>query len=131
MQEKREVISDLRVISLLQPGQTLSPKLMSILDHKAWFTTIWRTAQNENRDTTVDHIHKILREALYILEYDPYIDQNLITNIKLALNGIKSLRDTYFDTCYVIFDINKIISYTTINLELIIAKKRELHQNND
>lgn len=120
---KHTIVDNLRIISLIHPGDTLSSTSMTILDHNSWSTTIWRLIRGESRDTTVTYIRHIFMDALHILMMDPYIDQSLITNIKLGLIGLRSLKVTYKLDPDFGKEIDTIISYIEFELTTIINKK--------
>ncbi len=112
-----KIISDLSVIAKLEPGKTLSSSTMTVIDHNAWSTSIWRLSTGENRKNTITTINHILLDAISIYQITP--DQNLLHHIMLALRGFETLKETYTGDYYTIGDITQIIKTITNKLLLL------------
>lgn len=84
-----ESLDELRKIAQIMPGQTYSPTYKSILNHRAWSTSFWRTYNRESIATTVNHIESIVDTAIY---------NNVSTELlEAAIGGINNLISTYSD----------------------------------
>jgi len=115
--KNNRIISDLRKLSQLQAGKTLSISDMSIVDHNTWTSTFWRTYSGEDRQKAKDKIGDIIREALSVLETNPTTD--LLNSFEAALIGIGHLKETYRGDYYFIAEINRIIKIGEDRLEKI------------
>ena len=65
---KIKLLYDLNVISKITPGHILSTSTMTIIDHNAWSTSVWRRYARENRQDTIKVIRSIFVEALSIIK---------------------------------------------------------------
>lgn len=119
--QKARILSDLKVISELQPGKTLSIKDMSVVNPANWSTYFNRRWNRESPDKTVSHIKEIFDQALEIFRVDP--SQDLFDSFEPALKGLENLRATYVGKYYVIGDINRIIEQTRTRLKEIITQE--------
>lgn len=118
-QDKRDkILSDLRQLSLLEPGKTLSVSTMTVVDHGSWSSSIWRRYAREDRKQTLAHIRAIFSEALSLLELAPSTD--LANSFEPALRGVSHLKETYRGDYYVIGEINRIIETTQARLSEVI-----------
>jgi hypothetical protein len=132
--EKRvnKLLSDLAVIATILPGQTLSSSTMTVIDHRAWSTMLWRTYTSENRSSSINVIKGILEETVLLCDLlvglntsqgsrtssitdNHSIDQanKLINAVKLAITGFANLRETYQNDYYHIGIINRTIDTVT------------------
>lgn len=116
-----KVLSDLKVLSLLTPGKTLSESTMTIIDHKSWAASAWRIYAHETRTQTVAHINTILLEASSILQLSMENDHNrdLFISLETAIRGVGFLKETYKGDYYIISEIDAIIGVIKKHLELI------------
>jgi hypothetical protein len=112
--EKEKILSFLKIVSLLTSGYTLSTSTMTIIDHNAWGTSIWRKYAGEDRIQSIEYIRHIFDDALSFLNKKYSLD--LIEGIKSALKGFASLKETYKDSYSIIGKIDYIIENTEIGL---------------
>lgn len=117
--QKARILSDLKVISELQPGKTLSIKDMSVVNPSNWSTYFNRRWNRESPDKTITHIKEIFDQALEVFRVDP--SQDLFESFEPALKGFENLRATYVGKYYVIGDINRIVEQTRTRLKEIIT----------
>jgi hypothetical protein len=103
---KLRILSDLKIISEIRSGYTLSPTTMSIIDHNSWSTSFWRSYSGETRKNTIATIKTIFNDAIRLLEIDP--TQELILAIDEGLRGFGNLRDTYREDYLLIAELNRI-----------------------
>ena len=89
--EQEKIIKQLKLISSLQDGQTLSTSSETIIPHNAWSTTFWRTYYSEDRKKSIEYIKNAFENALILYKEDPSIK----INIDNALIGLKNLKLTY------------------------------------
>jgi len=129
--ETTKILSDLQVLSLLSVGYTLSAPTMTIINHKSWSGSIWRTYSGENRKQTTSHIRGIFTGALSILKLYSLSPQNIsndelnicwniIRAIEPALKGVSSLKETYTGDFYTIAEIDNIVDIVKDNIKYII-----------
>jgi len=115
------IIGELKVLSGITPGKTLSPTTMTIVDHDRWMGSVWRTYAGENRTQTIIHIRGILLEALSVVKIigEKENKMDIIVSIETALHGIGFMKETYKDDYYVIAEIDGIIKSTREALDEI------------
>ena len=106
--DEKKIVSDLKILATITPGKTLSTSTMTIIDHKAWSSSFWRTYSGENRKMTIFSIKKIFLQALSIIE--SYESCELLEHIKLALIGVSNLKETYKNDYYTISDIDHMLN---------------------
>lgn len=107
---KDSIIEDLRLISKIEPGQTISFVTREIMDHNSWYTSIRRSCYREDRGKTVSRIKSIFLESLFF--YRCYKDDMVLFEIQNAKKGIESLEVTYskdFNTLGILKEISDII----------------------
>lgn len=105
-----KIISDLKVLSLLSTGQTLSSSTMTIIPHNAWSSSVWRRYAGEDRKQTIAHIKGIFTEAITILKFNYNLD--IVNSLEPAIKGFSSLKETYKGDYYTIAEIDRIIEIT-------------------
>lgn len=105
---KQRILSDLKIVSSLQSGQTLSASTMTVIAHGSWSSSMWRKYAGESRKDTISSIKNIFMEAILILETNP--SQDLIFAIDEGLKGFNNLKETYQGDYLTIVEINRIIS---------------------
>lgn len=103
----QQIISDLKVISCLKPGKTLSTSTMTVIDHGSWATTFWRTYKGENKKETVNFIKNIFDNAVKTFQDNG--SEDLLKQINDALEGFETLKETYKGYTTTIKDIDDII----------------------
>jgi len=112
MSRKTKILSDLNILSNLSDGHTLSAQTMTIINHKSWSSTLWRTYSGENRKQTISHIKCIFKEALSFLKLSNNLkeDLDIINSLEHAIKGILTLKQTYSDDFYIISDIDQFVN---------------------
>ena len=83
----------LKLISTINPGDTLSVSTMKVHNYNSLFTILTRIINNEDRIRTCSFIESIILNS--IIMYKDTRDENLSYNIKLAINDALNLRQTY------------------------------------
>jgi hypothetical protein len=116
-----KLLGDLKILSSLTPGKTISESTMSVIDHNTWSGTFWRTYAGENRKQTVAYVKGILLEALSILKlYDGNSYNNeIFISLETATRGFAFLKETYKGDYYIIADIDSIIESIKKELQII------------
>ena len=121
---KIKLLYDLNVISKITPGHILSTSTMTIIDHNAWSTSVWRRYARENRQDTIKVIRSIFVEALSIIKISSIncpTRKSIINHVIAALKGFNFLKDTYQGDYYTIGEIDQIISTVNSNLQMLIT----------
>jgi hypothetical protein len=115
------IINQLKIISGLTPGKTLSTSTMTIIDHNTWSGSAWRTYAGENRKQTIMQIKAIFTEALSIIKLSSNRENNkdVVISIEMGLYGVNSLKETYKDDYYIISEIDDMINNIRHELEEI------------
>lgn len=117
--QKAKILSDLKTVSLIKPGQTLSMKDMSIVDHTSWAGALSRFRNREDHTKTISGIESIFEATLTLLKtvFDVEVSQSL----EAALKGFENMKETYKGKYYIIGDINRITESTRGSLVEIVA----------
>lgn len=113
-----KIISDLELISSIQPGQTLSISSMTVLNHKSWGSSLLRRYNGEDRKSTIGFIEGVLIESVSFCELS--LDPAMFLGIESALKGFLSLKETYKRDYYTIGEIDRIVD--NIKVKLLILK---------
>ncbi len=112
--KKITIISNLKILASLTPGQTLSTSSMTIIDHNAWSSSLWRSYARENRKDTITFIKGIFIEAVSILKLYPC--KELFDNFEPAFKGFLNLKETYKADYYTIAEIDRIIAKCRLDI---------------
>lgn len=128
-----QVITNLKVLSSITPGKTLSTSTMTLVDHASWSGAIWRTYSGENREETIATIKRILQEALSILKLlpDSMSRNDLLISLNTALMGVLSLKDTYKGNYYTVGEINDIVDIMRLELSRIYSSTRQENNSHE
>lgn len=126
---KVRIIADLKVLSILSRGQTLSPSTMTPVYHDSWSTSLFRARAGEDRTKTIAHIKGIFTEALSILSID--CDQDILNHMEPALKGFAVLKDTYRRDYYTMAEIDRIIDSVRCRLNDILDQKEPQTEDSD
>lgn len=129
-QNTSDVISKLKFIGKIQKGEKINVRTLCVQPNN-WFTTIVRTLfSTDNRANAYNFIESIINRSFDIINVNRVsislvnrqIVENVISDLKQAVNGISNMKDTYeFDVMYcckldtLIQSINSRISEITIN----------------
>lgn len=117
---KQSLIEELQLISTIKPGQTFSKISKTVVDHKSWSTSLWRTFYRENRRETITYIHTCLQQAVDIYIYQLHRgedDQILRTYILMSLVGFNNMTKTYWEDFSSTTEIERIIRETTRRID--------------
>lgn len=122
----QDVISKLRFISMLKPGERIDVTSLSI-QADTWIMRLYRTtiARGESRNTTLDFIRNTLNRAfdliaIYKKTNDPFnskISQMIISSMNAAKGGILSLIETYKDDRMFVSRVETLISTFDAKIE--------------
>lgn len=95
MYPREETQKAIALLKRIQPGETLSTKNLSVVEHNSWFTSMQRYYQGESRERTLKYIADIVDVAIANKE-----------DLDDVYNGIDNLRSIYWD-----IESNKRIDY--------------------
>jgi hypothetical protein len=77
----------------LQIGDTFSSTTQTIISHRTWATSLWRTYQGENRTQTMNYIVSVLEEAMDRFQLHP--EEATMHRLLRAVQGLARLQFTY------------------------------------
>lgn len=77
----------------LQIGDTFSSTTQTIISHRTWATSLWRTYQGENRTQTMNYIISVLEEAMDRFQLHP--EEVTMHRLLRAVQGLARLQFTY------------------------------------
>jgi len=115
----KDVISKLRFLSKIKPGEKLNVKEYFVRDNNSIFQRILRSIRNlsaegaESKDATLEFIEQITDETLDLIctyrahsnnddDYKHYLSDMLIKNLENSKKGIRNLFKTYeYDRIFV------------------------------
>lgn len=122
VKDKRDrIVSELKMVAALTPGETISTSTMSIIRHDSWSTSFWRKYSRENRHKTISYVRDLLTEAIDNFKINR--DDELLNNIEQALIGVSELKETYKGDLTTVDEIESIISQIKkeiINKDLVV-----------
>jgi hypothetical protein len=115
----QDVISRLRFISMLKPGERIDVTSLSI-QPDTFLMRLYRTtiARGESRNTTLEFIRNTLNRAfdliaIYKKTNDPFngkISQMIVSSMNAAKSGVLSLIETYKDDRMYVSRVETLIS---------------------
>ena len=135
MDMSRDVITRLKFIGKIQPGEKINTKSYLSVMENTWLTSFLRKFYTfDNRVDTFNFISDTVSNALYIIEKykdsdnfnDQIICENLTNDLKNAVNGLNNLTKTYQIDVIFICQIESIIENITLclkRLEHTVPKK--------
>ena len=106
-----ELLKKLEILANIKEGQTISTYgTLSIIEHNAWSTTVWRKYAGENRQKTVENVKGILDDAM------DHIDNIVVRNMVIkAMQGVANLKVTYKNDFKIVdFIITMLSSYDAL-----------------
>lgn len=77
----------------IQIGDTFSSTTQTIISHRTWATSLWRTYQGENRTQTMNYIVSVLEEAMDRFQLHP--EEATMHRLLRAVQGLARLQFTY------------------------------------
>src|SRR3990167_4375424 len=92
MESKDELISKLKVIASIQPGQTFSTANKIPIVHNSWYTSFYRFYYQENGTETVNYIKKVFEDSEKMLH-----DKHVVDALRDCVSGLENLKQTYTD----------------------------------
>lgn len=121
-QKKCKLLSELKTIASIQPGQTLSVTSMVITDHNTWSSWAYRKYYKEDMSRTIMFIVNTIRDGISYCEC--YADREIYSVLPESFKGLLNLKDTYKGLYYTHSDIDRYIDefkkrYDKINLEAV------------
>jgi hypothetical protein len=126
---KDKIVSDLKVLSRLRSGQTLSTSSMSIMEHNTWGTWMYRRFSRESKTETVNFVVNLLTTALEFAENNK--DYEIINLIKDSLSGFMSLQDTYKDDQVIVEKIANIVDDISTKVVKFNLERLGILKNNE
>lgn len=122
--QKSKIIENLRILSEIEIGDTLSTSTMKKIHHNSWSSSLWRTYAGENRSDTVQYIKGLLNETIFVMEFcDDELCFLLHDELEKALKGVLNLSVTYERDYYTVSEIERITSTTKYKAHNITEKK--------
>lgn len=120
---EQKLLSDLKIVSQIKSGETLSTSTMTIINHSSWYSSFFRTYSGENRMGTISFVKNLFDNALTtlskLIETDDFSEgvvNGFIINIREAITGFEKLSDTYSDDSFIVHSIEKIVSDVNENI---------------
>ena len=125
MESTKEVISNLKFIGQLQKGDKINTKFM-YRQQDGIFTKFYRTfIHNDNRQNTLNFIHKIINSSLDVLMYyerssktsDKAMCINIVEDLLQAKVGLTNLKLTYSEDLKFNCDLDTILQVIDSNMK--------------
>lgn len=108
MDSSLEIISKLKFIGKLKPGDKIDTKSFYALQGNTWYTSIYRAIVQDSRAQTLLFLLSTINKSFEILtqyivsskESERVVAENIIQDLKDGLNGLTSLQETYSTDVY-------------------------------
>lgn len=102
--QNQEIISQLKFVSRIQPGELLNVKEMTITKHN-WFSAIYRRIFGESRIETFNFINSVIERSFEIIQVyissvsteEKLLCAQLLHDMIICVNGLEHLQETYKD----------------------------------
>lgn len=133
MENAKEIISRIKFIGKIQPGDKINTKYMYI-QPKTFLTSISRTLLNyDNRANTIIFIQESIYRCFDLItllqinhrESDQLIIDNMLNDLEDSKKGILNLKQTYESDIKFCCDIDTIIEYINARLTEYNKDKKE------
>ena len=138
MESDTEVISRLKFIGKIQKGEKINVKYMFV-QPEGIVTRISRTLINQdNRQNTLNFVRSTVSRTFEIIttysssnkDSQRHICTNIIQDLKLAMNGLTNLKDTYLSDIKFCCDIDTMLQ--EIDAKLIeMDPKKDVEEKSD
>lgn len=127
----QEVLTRLKFIGTIQPGEKLNVSSLKIEQASSYIAPIKRYLYNESRQETYNFVYNIIEQAFVILFTlapsakisDNMVCSNIIQDLHQALQGVKSLQETYKDDKMFVCELETLIQA----VESKILEARQKH----
>lgn len=126
----QEVLTRLKFIGTIQPGEKLNVSRLRIEDPASYIAPIMRYFSNESRQETYNFVYGIIEQAFTILFTlapstkisDGMVCNNILQDLNQALQGVKSLQETYRDDKMFVCELETLIQ--AVESKIIEAKQK-------
>ena len=133
IEENSEIISQLKFISKIRPGEQVNVDNLSICSRNV-FSGIYRSMYGEGRDKTLHFFSIIIRRAFEKVQAyansekisEQMTCSKLIENLFNAIQGLENAKDTYKDDRRFVCDIETLIENIESKLDELKVSKPEL-----
>lgn len=136
LEENSEIISNLKFIGKIKPGEQINIDSLSICSRN-FFSGFYRTLYGESREKTFHFFSLIIKRAFekiqaYIASErvsDRMLCTQLVFNLYYATEGLSNLKETYKEDRGFVCDLETLIEYIESKLEELKFQKPEYFKN--
>ena len=133
LEENGEIISQLKFISKIKPGEQINVDNLSICSRNL-FSGIYRTMYGESREKTFHYFSITVRRAFEKLAAfcnserisDQMLCSQIVENLQGSISGLSNAKDTYKDDRRFVCDVETLIEGIDSRLEEFKINKPEL-----
>jgi hypothetical protein len=133
LEENGEIISQLKFISKIKPGEQVNVDNLSICSRNL-FSGIYRTMYGESRDKTFNYFSVTIRRAFEKLAAfcnserisDQMLCSQIVENLQGCIAGLSNAKDTYKDDRRFVCDVETLIEGIDSRLEEFRINKPNL-----
>jgi hypothetical protein len=133
LEENGEIISQLKFISKIKPGEQVNVDSLSICSRNL-FSGIYRTMYGESRDKTFHYFSITIRRAFEKLAAfcnserisDQMLCSQIVENLQGCISGLSNAKDTYKDDRRFVCDVETLIEGIDSRLEEFKINKPNL-----
>lgn len=137
LEDNAEIISQLKFISKIKPGEQVNVDNLSICSRNI-FSGIYRSVYGESREKTFHYFSVTIRRAFEKIQAysnsekisERMICLNLIENLQTSMEGLENAKDTYKDDRRFVCDIETLIEGIQGKLGELEILKPELFNTN-
>ena len=136
LEENSEIISNLKFIGKIKPGEKLNIDSLSICIRNI-FSGFYRTLYGESREKTFHYFSLIIKRAFEKIQAhmnseripDKMLCSQLIFNLYYATEGLTNLKETYKEDRGFVCDLETLIEYIESKLEELKIHKPDYFKN--
>lgn len=133
LEENGEIISQLKFISKIKPGEQVNVDNLSICSRN-FFSGIYRTFYGEGREKTFHYFNITIKRAFEKLAAfsnserisDTMLCSQLVENLQTCIEGLSNAKDTYKDDRRFVCDVETLIEGIESRLEELRINKQSL-----
>jgi hypothetical protein len=133
LEENGEIISQLKFISKIKPGEQINVDSLSICSRNM-FSGIYRTLYGEGREKTFHYFNITVRRAFEKLSAfcnserisDHMLCSQIVENLQGCIEGLTNAKDTYKDDRRFVCDVETLIENIDSRLEEFQINKPDL-----
>ena len=131
----QDVLTRLKFIGTIQPGEKLNVGNLKIENANSYIAPLKRYWFNESRQETYNFVYSIIEQAFIILFTlapsqkisDTMVCQNILLDLSQALEGVRSLQETYKDDKMFVCELETLMQ--AVDSKVIEAKQKHPELN--